>query len=495
MPRQQPQPLPPLPHLVSISLLAILAAYVGWANFWYAYDDAFITYRVAYNFASGQGLVYNPGEWFLGITTPGLALLLGLGGRLFGAETIPLLGGMISSVSLFAASVALYVFAARHDQPACGLFAGALLIMNPMIQITFGGEMPLQMALILWAFAAYAWNWRIASALLLAAATIVRPDGVLAAGVLGVYDLVRTRRVDWRAWLVFAAVLLPFAALGWIYYGSPLPATLGAKLAQRDSGGWMAFGRGLRQWFHIFLGVDGSQASFEMFSWHPRALGFWVIIGVPALWWYRFWLLPLAWVALFVYGYRTLQVPFYHWYAAPAVVGLVMVVASGISGVLALVMSLARLNDRRLAATLSAVAGLLFCVAIHHEQLRTLPITSQTAPMLELYADAGQWLQAHAAPDATVGHYEIGYLGYYAHRRVIDPLGLIDPAIPPHVATLDFTWAYRQYKPTYIFERSGENFGHMLTADWFTQAYQPLHTWVSPRVPTLTLTIYQRKAS
>jgi len=36
----------------------------------YPYDDAFIIYRYANNFLSGQGLVYNAGERVFGVSTP-----------------------------------------------------------------------------------------------------------------------------------------------------------------------------------------------------------------------------------------------------------------------------------------------------------------------------------------------------------------------------------------------------------------------------------------
>ena len=41
----------------AIVLLVALAAWVSTVNFWYAYDDALITYRFARNLATGVGLV------------------------------------------------------------------------------------------------------------------------------------------------------------------------------------------------------------------------------------------------------------------------------------------------------------------------------------------------------------------------------------------------------------------------------------------------------
>jgi hypothetical protein len=503
-----------LPRSISVLAIALLAAYVGWANFWYAYDDAFITYRVAYNFASGQGFVYNPGEWFLGITAPGLALLLGLGGRIAGADAIPWLGGLVCAISLGSAAMALYVYGARQGHAAAGLFAGLLLIGNPLMAVTFGGEMPFQIALILWAFVAYDADRRTTAALLLAAAIIVRIDAVLAAAAIGLADLIRTRTIAWRMWLVFALALLPFAALTWYAFGSPLPVTLAAKLAQRDTGFWITFGRGLRTWLHNATGPDGGPATFEFFSWHPRAVGFWVAIGIPLVIWTRAWWLPLGWVLAFVLSYRALKVPFYQWYAAPALVGLAIVAAAGIEGALALVVRLAsrirgprgvrggardpaaerNVGGARLLPILATIAGALLCIAINFHRLRYLPLTSQPHPMLVIYADAGRWLQAHTPPAATIGYHEIGYVGYYARRPMIDPLGLLDPAIPPHIAQRDFLWAYRQRQPEYILERDAdrEGYGGIRAQEWFQRGYTPIQHFTTPGAPELGLTVFQR---
>jgi arabinofuranosyltransferase len=494
-----------LPRLLSLLLIAGLATYIGWANFGYAYDDAFITYRVSYNFATGQGLVYNPGEWFLGITTPGLALLLGIAGRLFGPDTIPVLGSLVSAIAHGLAGLALYVYGSRYGHAAGGLFAGLLLIANQMLALNFSGEMPLQVALILWAFVAYAADRRIAGALLLAAATVVRPDAVLAAIVIGLFDLVRTRRIAWRMWLAFALAVLPFALLAWIYYGSPLPVTLAAKLAHRDSGVWPTFGRRLRSWFNMYMGPNGYPANWEFISWDPRALGFWVVIGAPALLWYRFWWLPFAWVVTFTMSYRTLQVPFYHWYAAPAVVGVVIVASAGIESVLTLLLtrlaspappapSLASPARRPYAPVVAATAGVLLCLAINLPLLRELPTSSAEHPMLQIYEQAGRWLHANVPPEATIGYFEIGYLGYYARRPVIDPLGLFDPAIPPHIAKRDFLWAYRQHPPSYILERSDNSYGGIRGEAWFSRDYQPIKTFSHPTWQ-VNLTVFQRIAT
>ena len=81
-----------LANRLGLLVIVIPALFVSAVNLHVSYDDAFITYRYAYNLASGNGFVYNPGEWYMGITAPLYGLLLGALGWIFGLDAIPLLG-------------------------------------------------------------------------------------------------------------------------------------------------------------------------------------------------------------------------------------------------------------------------------------------------------------------------------------------------------------------------------------------------------------------
>src|SRR5262249_252934 len=149
--------------------------------------------------------------------------------------SIPALGGLISGFALLATGWMLYGLGRSAGAALCGLVAGLFYVTSPMIFVTFGGEMPLQVPLIALAFLALRQQARLPATVLAALAIVTRPDAVLAASVLLVSDVVMRRKLPWREMLVGALILLPFALLGWYAYGSPLPSTLDAKLAQRDS--------------------------------------------------------------------------------------------------------------------------------------------------------------------------------------------------------------------------------------------------------------------
>jgi arabinofuranosyltransferase len=487
-------PLSPSAFALAIVLLIGLAAWVSTVNFWYAYDDAFITYRFARNLATGAGLVYNPGEWHLGTTAPLYALVLGILGKLAGPDTIPFFGGLISSLSLTLGGLALAAFGRQHRAPLAGIFAGMFYVTNPMMFVTFAGEMPPQMALILWGLVAYRAERVHTAAALLACAALTRPDGLLAAAVVVGYDVVMRRRIIWRAWLVFAAIVAPFVIATWIVYGSPLPGTLSAKLAQRDSGYWPTyFGKGLRGWLQAFLlaSVDGPR--IEFLSIDPGTLSFWTTIGVLAIAGYRFWALPFVWIILFVLIYRTMKVPFYHWYAAPALVGLSIVTGAGLAAML----SLARraLPLKRVEGPLLVTAGTALVVLAGYPYLNALPQTAKAHPAIEVYIAAGRWLHDHTPANASVGYYEIGFIGYYSERPVVDSLGLVDPSIPPHVARRDLAWAFRERRPAYILQKPEAGaLNSFADEPWFKAEYRERLVFAPPGDPNHhRVILYERR--
>jgi hypothetical protein len=486
-------------HALSVLVIVVPAIFVSAINLNISYDDAFITYRYAGNLASGVGFVYNAGEWYMGTTAPLYGLLLGGLGWIFGPDAIPLISGFLSGLSLTLTGVALYLYGVLHKQRLCGLLAGLFFVVNPLLPLTFGGEMLFQLALISWAFVAYRLDRNVLAALLLAIAILTRADSIIAAAVIGFHSLAVRRRVPWRELLVVVAVLLPFLLLSWIYYGSLVPGTLGAKLAQRDSGLWPLFARGMIEWVRGFA-MQGSSKLYPDLPAAPNVIRYilFVMLGVPALLLFRFWMLPLAWIALYLLGYNLLNVPFYHWYVVPVAFGFMILAAAGVAGVVDIVARVMRhlVNPGR-AAWVGPGLGLACLLALGPGIAAQLRYEQQPAvgPTIsrQLYEKTGRWLANHTAPGATVGYFEIGYIGYYGQRRMIDPLGLVNPGVAPHIAQREFTWAYEHYRPMYIIQNQlifVPYVGKVVKAPWFKQEYREVMRIDEPGYPPLI--IYER---
>jgi hypothetical protein len=79
---------------------------------------------------------------------------------------------------------------------------------------------------------------------------------------------------------------------------------------------------------------------------------------------------------------------------------------------------------------------------------------------LEIYHEVGQWLNQNTATDASIGTLEVGIIGYYAERRMIDFAGLIQPSVAQQMqATTTYGdtafWAFDQYRPEYLVLHAG----------------------------------------
>ena len=170
-------------------------------------------------------LVYHPTNPELNISAPLYAVLLGIGGKL--GVPIPALSNALGVASTFGSSAYLIALCYRHKKMWAAATAGLLLATSPMLWLTLGLETCFFLLLGLSAFYHFDREHYVAAAVLTACAILTRGDGILVAGLLGLYHLiVLRRRVPWNAVLVFVVVMIPVLLYLTLSFGSPLPTTL-----------------------------------------------------------------------------------------------------------------------------------------------------------------------------------------------------------------------------------------------------------------------------
>ncbi|HJW89639.1 MAG TPA: hypothetical protein VJ436_03250 [Anaerolineales bacterium] len=398
----------------------------------WAYDDPFITYRYAHNLARGWGFVYNPGERVLSTTTPLFTLLLVIPARL--GLNLPLVARLIGAASLAAGGLLLWDLAETLKLRPVGLAGLALYPTFPMVVTSLGSETPLYLTLCLGSFALYFRGRHAPAALLLGLAVLARPDGFLVAVLLAGDYLIRRRGpLPWRALAVFLGILGTWALFAWLYFGSPLPVTLAAKQGQ----GGMAISERFAPGFLTIVRW--------YFSW-PYALeaGLALAGSVYALRVARAWLLLLVWPLVYFAAYSALGVSRYFWYYAPLVPGFIAAVGLGLAAVGRLTgEALDAENNghpfelRRWNALLaSRVLSVLLVATLALAQGYSLwNLRRQADPRQAIYRAVGEWLQLNTETDSQVGTLEVGIIGYYADRPMVDFAGLIQPAISAQFTT------------------------------------------------------------
>lgn len=442
-------------------VIALTAAAVVAVAFWHwATDDAYITFRYAYNFACGHGLVYNLGERYLGSTAPMFALLLGI--LAYGhPAVVPAIGAALSAASLAAICLALLALGYRHNALWAGLAASVFFCFSPETGRSFGNEMLPQLALIAWAFVLLDRDRRVGSTLLASLATTIRPDGAAALAVILLASAIKTRRLNAPQLLASAlpiAIMLAWCAL---YYHALLPGSIGAKLAQTQSGNWLSYGANIVPFLQtIYLAPPMAIIGGSFFL----LLAAFGLLLVPKISFAR-WL--LAWVACQSIAYIIIRAPSYGWYYVPLTFGICLL--AGLPFVL-----LNGLPKPRLAGAIAVVVVALFC-AVNVAGVKDRGIRPDEQRQMLDYAYLGRWIDAHTAPNASVGYLEIGYLGYYSHRPIIDELGLVNQGVAGHVADWSPTWSFHHFQPSIIVvfaPRDGAMERRLLAEPWFRNGYR-----------------------
>ena len=421
----------------------IWSSLVAGGLFWffrtYGYDDPYITYRYASNLAHGAGFVFNAGEHTLSTTTPLYTLILALAG-LAGAP-IPIASNLIACLSLALGGMAFWYLGEVGQSRAAGITALLLYPLFPLMIGTIGAETALYNALVLLGFLAYARERNVQSAVLLALATLVRADGVLAVLVIAAdVLLVRRRAPPWGALLAYVVLLAPWFLFAWGYFGAPLPVTLVAKQRQ----GMMAISE------PFFAGLL-RQARDDYWR-YPVYRGHFVLAAGGLLYGLarrHLWLLIVGWSLLYVAAYSALGVTSYFWYYGPVIPGFIALIGLGVQ---ALHQLIARLADLRVAA---GAAGLVALALLYPQTAGVRYFAEHRDARLPSYQAAGEWLRAHTPPDSSLGTLEVGVIGYYAQRRMIDFAGLLQPQVAlrltPETTYDDAAiWAFQQFQPDYV---------------------------------------------
>jgi hypothetical protein len=434
-----------------LSYLGLVTLLLYSSLFHRAYDDPFITYRYAENISRGFGFIYNLGERVLSTTTPLFAILLA-GLRMLWSD-LPHLANLIGAFSLALGGVFLWSLARSLQTPWVG-WAGLLLFPTfPLVLSTLGSETPLYIALGLGAFAFYVRRQYAWTAFFAGLVVLCRLDGALVPLILATDYLIR-QRADVPSGqhtsvtfplLLFCLIVFAWVLFAWSYFGSPIPVTLVAKQHQ----GLMAISQKFAPGFITTIKPYAQRGQY----WLEAALA---VTGLLFLLWrVRRWVLFLSWPMLYFAVYSYLGVTRYFWYYAPLVPAFVVLVGLGLEAF----GTLHGKHDKRNILRYVAMCVLFIPVIF---QVRGLWRLRQNPDQrYGIYRALGEWLEINTPPQASVGALEVGIIGYYAKRPMVDFAGLIQPEVARQLtenATYEDAalWATEYYHPDYLVLFSGE---------------------------------------
>ena len=196
-------------------------------------------------------------------------------------------------------------------------------------------------------------------------------------------------------------------------------------------------------------------------GWYSTSWQYWVEFGlfligiVFAIFKKQAWLIVFSWTGLYFLAYTLLGVTSYYWYYAPLVPGWVIGIGLGTSFVS---WFLSRMKFQILPSwhkvSLGIIGSLIFALFVA-QVIDVQKMSQRVDPRYTIYRTTGEWLAENTPEGATVGALEVGIIGYYAQRYMIDFAGLIQPNVATQMktdTTYDDTavWAVQTYQPEYL---------------------------------------------
>jgi hypothetical protein len=400
----------------------------------YLTDDTFIHLQYARHLADGQGLVFNRGERVYGCTSPLWVTLIADGMALgFDGLAVARAIGVVATL----ASVGFFMQLMRRTLVSPELRALATVAWAShawMIRWSASGmETPLAVALVLAGFVAFTEGRQVGSrpvrtGSLWALAALTRPEVGFLLLIWCVLLIVDAHNREGLRRLVFG--MLPAVTIygAWLtfarlYFGTFWPHTLSAKTA--GSGGWddrvalvWREARIVGATDGVFVGLLVLAAAFAL-----RRVGRAKPIAQEILPWAWMIGLPALYAARgveVVSRYLLLVLPVVQWLAWRTA-------------------ERAWLGDdpsasRRLRMTgvWLLVAGLALAQNLAVYRATVIPqVKSFTAGFQQSLMHWGKWFASNTPSQSVIATPDIGAIGYFSERRVLDVAGLVTPAMLP----------------------------------------------------------------
>jgi arabinofuranosyltransferase len=412
-------------------------------------DDPWIHLTFARNLARGWGFAFNHGEPVQGSSAPLWTVILALF-HLFTKSVVAMvwIAKILGATFLYVAGLfaCRLVFALTRRRWA-GLVAGLVLVTFSHFDwaMASGMEVTLCAALVLagtyYHLVPQRGGRQYLSWVLFALAVYVRPESFLLPVFL-IADIIirrlafRQKIVFWRGLAVCGAAIVPYFVLNLALAHSVFPQTYIAKVGRTSLFTALATGDTPQIGLLLFKAPLLYLGGFVTHLWRGNPVlvllalvGLCVLVvhfvkyrGQASL------LIPL--VVLFFVGFVGMTAPFVHpifqsgRYLGPAVALAVVTSVLGAEWILRQV--------RQRAARL-AVGSVLAILALFNAVSTGIATAGNTAraenSINRQQVALGEWLAQNTPEDAVIACNDVGAIGYFANRRVLDLLGLVTPEV------------------------------------------------------------------
>jgi hypothetical protein len=435
--------------LLAVFLYVLMASTTGRTGL--PLDDSWIHQTYARNLAANGRWEFVPGSVSAGSTAPLWSLLLALG-YMAGAPYLLWTYSLGWLLLLWTAWAAMALWRCLWpDYERTAWLPGLVIVLSwPLIWAAASGMetllfTALAMSLIFfYTRQANEGRWKAAPLGLLSGLLIVaRPDGLglfllIALGLFLAGGSWRERLSRGGVFLLAAALpLLPYFSLNLLAGGHLWPGTLYAKQAEYALLWTQALPLRFSRLLYFSLGGPDSgwrgMTGARLLLLPGLLISFYFSMRSDFVKRRLFFLLPLLWAVghIFLYSWR-LPVTYQHGrYLLPVVP---IIILYGLAGWMWLFRRLDKMagEGSRPAFILKSVARLTFATLLLFFLFLGMRVYAQDVAFIngEMVAVA-EWLQKNTGPDDLIAAHDIGAIGYFSNRPLLDLAGLISPEVIP----------------------------------------------------------------
>lgn len=397
-------------------------------------DDALIYYRYIENFISGNGLVYNIGERFNGLTSPLYVYTSILISSVTGEVEVTQV--IFNAVLMILTSLLIYKIFTKLKLQTQGFLISLIYITSKYFYTVFGLETNLFVFISLLCIYFYIKQELTALSVCSGLLLITRGEGLFIIIILFVLLYRKHRNLLSYRFLILILLLPAISHIfSYYYYGELLPHTLSVKVGQGSSGLWGKYSY-LFGSTHLF-GMFNNQAFYILFIFLAAAVGLikhYRNIVVAIL---------LLYTVLMTIFYLALNIPSYHWYYSIHFLTLFVLCGFGLNEFIYYITGKFQNKTLRI---------VLLCLIFIYPVLTQLEIARllQNEKPHSQYKLTGEWFNKNTPENSVIAAVEIGHIGWYSKRYIVDILGLTNPQNAEFISTGQFSKWYDVYKPDYI---------------------------------------------
>ncbi len=444
--------------ILLLAALALVALYTVSAGGGFPLDDSWIHQTYARNLALTGQWAFVPNVPSAASTSPLYTVMLALGYALgvpfalwtHGIGALALGGTAVIGRWMGMRAGAMFI----PGMKGIGTLSGLTLVLA--WHLIWSGASGMETAifcLLILGCTAYVWRW-IDSArplfglviidgalfgVLAGLLTLARPEGALLVALIGAAMLIARPNLTWRGVILWGAAggvgflitLAPYLAFNLSMTGGLLPNTAAAKQA------WAAPLLAMDYTWRLQFLIEPLFAGGQILL-LPGLLVY-TVIAFTSRRTAALWLLPVIWTLALIALYAArLPLPFQHGrYIIPALP--TWIIAGVIGSAWLYQRALRSLIGRVLARTLAGSTAALFVTFAF--TLGLSAYRQDVAIIDQEMVTAARWVRDHLAPDDLLAVHDIGALGYFAPRPILDIAGLVTPEVIPILFDGDAVWA------------------------------------------------------